>query len=315
MSYWGFKPYVSAAQRKAKAARQVAKLAKSGRKCCPVEIEGRCIAKTFWGKAWCDNLESYSDFSNRLPRGRTYVNNGSVVDLQIEPGKVIAMVSGSEIYDIEIKIEPLAPKIWNAIKARCAGQIASIVELLQGRLSKGVMEIITGRDGGMFPAPDEISLDCSCPDWADMCKHVAAALYGVGARLDREPELLFTLRQVDHLELVEQAGNVSALPAGASRSRNTIAAGELADVFGIEIAGPAPSQEARKIADPDSPRAGKKRGAGSAARQKLNGAGGKKPSRRVKAGIDAGPPLAASRSRRQPDSRSRKRRKATHQPL
>lgn len=237
---YGFRPYVPVAQRRANAARQMAKLAKKGQTINPVKIDGRQIARTFWGQAWCDNLESYSDFANRLPRGRTYVRNGSVVDLQVHPGKVTARVSGSELYTITIKIKPLNKNHWQAISTKCAGQIASVVELLQGRLSQGVMEIITHRDAGLFPKPAEISLDCSCPDWADMCKHVAAALYGVGARLDEKPELLFTLRQVDHFELIEQAASGKALAPAAASGKKTIAEGDLAEVFGIELDATAP---------------------------------------------------------------------------
>jgi uncharacterized Zn finger protein len=213
----------------------MAKLAKKGHDITPVRIEGRAIATTFWGKAWCENLESYSDFENRLPRGRTYVRNGSVVDLQIKPGKVTARVSGSDLYDIDIKIQPLAKPHWQAISSQCAGKIASVLELLQGRLSQGVMEIITHHESGLFPKPSEISLDCSCPDWADMCKHVAATLYGVGARLDEKPELLFVLRQVDHMELIEQAAAGQVFASVASADKKTIADGDLADVFGVEI--------------------------------------------------------------------------------
>src|SRR5687768_2102411 len=102
MHWRDFKPYVSVAQRRAKAAREAAKLQKKGQQSAPILIEGRCISTTFWGKAWCENLESYSDFDNRLPRGRTYVRNGSVVDLKINPGEVIALVSGSSLYRIKI---------------------------------------------------------------------------------------------------------------------------------------------------------------------------------------------------------------------
>src|SRR4051812_3868737 len=180
---WGYydsyyPPYVSVAERRAKAAKEVAKPAKKGQKISPVKIDGRAIARTFWGKAWCDNLESYSDFENRLPRGRTYVRNGSVVDLQIGPGKVTALVSGSELYKVSVTIAPLPDAQWRSIKSRCAGQIGSVVELLQGKLSKHVIQIITAHEGGLFPRPKEITMSCSCPDWAGMCKHVAAAMYG-----------------------------------------------------------------------------------------------------------------------------------------
>jgi uncharacterized Zn finger protein len=245
--YWGFRPYVSVAKRQANAKREVEKLRKKGQTITPVKPEGRKIATTFWGKAWCDNLESYSDFSNRLPRGRTYIRNGSVVDLQIEPGKVTALVSGSELYEIAIKIKPLESKLWQCIRGQCAGQIGSLVELLQGRLSKGVMDVVTRQDGGLFPRPSEIHLDCSCPDWADMCKHVAAVLYGVGTRLDQQPDLLFTLRKVDHLELIAAAG---APPVNvAATAAPTIASDDLADVFGIEL-DPLPEQKSVEQAPP-----------------------------------------------------------------
>jgi len=230
----GFRPYVPVAQRRARAAREIARRKKQGQVVSAIVIEGRTIAHTFWGRAWCDNLESYSDYENRLPRGRTYVRNGSVVDLQVHPGKVTALVSGSQLYIITISITPLAKHHWRGIKSRCAGQIGSLVELLQGKLSKGVMDVVTARDGGLFPKPGEIKLSCSCPDWAGMCKHVAAALYGVGSRLDQQPELLFLLRKVDHLELI-----ASAAPATPKKSRSgskTLVANEIADVFGIELA-------------------------------------------------------------------------------
>jgi uncharacterized Zn finger protein len=246
--WWRFKPYVPVAQRRANALREVKKLEKKGRPASPVEIDGRTIASTFWGKAWCDNLESYSDFSNRLPRGRTYVRNGSVVDLHVEPGKVTSMVSGSSLYRITIKIKPLAADHWNNVKSRCGGQIGSLVELLQGKLSKGVMEIVTGRDAGLFPAPREIEMSCSCPDYAGMCKHIAATLYGVGNRLDHQPELLFKLRQVDHLELIAQAASPIAKPK--TTKKRTIAADELADVFGIDLEAPVATGAAEATAKP-----------------------------------------------------------------
>ncbi|HTW80774.1 MAG TPA: hypothetical protein VME23_14605 [Terracidiphilus sp.] len=231
---WGFyAPYVPVARRRANALREVRRLTAKGTQVSPVEIAGRVIASTFWGKAWCDNLESYSDFENRLPRGRTYVRNGSVVDLQIETGKITSMVSGSSLYRIVIQIRPLATPCWKKLKQQCGAGIGTVVELLQGRLSNSVMSVVTSRDCGLFPAPAEIEMSCSCPDWAGMCKHVAATLYGVGNRLDREPQLLFKLRQVDHLELIAQAGQPSPKLKGAGGK--TIAKDQLADVFGIEL--------------------------------------------------------------------------------
>src|SRR5713226_5298345 len=206
MSWYEWRPYVPVAERRRQAERKLRKLKKKGQSVSPVTIDGRTIAKSFWGKSWCTNLERYSDYANRLPRGRTYVRNGSVVDLQIAKGEVIAMVAGSELYKVKATIAPVKASRWRAICRDCAGQIDSLVELLQGRLAKGVMDRVCREGDGLFPSPTEIKLSCSCPDWADMCKHVAAALYGVGARLDQKPQLLFGLRGVDENELIVGAG-------------------------------------------------------------------------------------------------------------
>jgi uncharacterized Zn finger protein len=233
MGWYEFRPYVPVAQRRAQAAREVAKRTRKGRAVSPVNIEGKSIASTFWGKAWCTNLEGYSDFANRLPRGRTYVRNGSVVDLKIEKGRIKALVSGSELYEVEIDIAALPKPKWSALKMQCAGKIGTLVELLQGKLSKAVMETVTDREKGLFPKPKEIEMTCSCPDYAGMCKHIAATMYGVGNRLDSSPELLFTLRCVDHMELIEQA--IPAAPLGAAGGAPAIATGDLEDIFGIEL--------------------------------------------------------------------------------
>ena len=205
---WGYewRPYVPVAQRRAQALAYATKLAKKEKRdVCPVQISKRTIASTFWGRAWCDNLEQYSDFANRLPRGRTYVRNGSVVDLQIEAGKVRAIVGGSDVYKVRVSIKTLAKPIWTRVKRDCAQGIDSLIDLLQGRFEDGVMKRLTHPEDGLFPRPKEIEMDCSCPDWAVLCKHVAAVLYAVAARLDTEPQLLFTLRDVDHTELISQA--------------------------------------------------------------------------------------------------------------
>jgi len=233
---WGWRPYVSAAERRRKAARAMEKLKKNGRSVSPVVVEGRAIAKTFWGKAWCDNLEHYSDFANRLPRGRTYVRNGSVMDLQIARGEVQALVSGSQIYKVAVKVTPVSKARWISICKDCSGAIDSLVELLQGRFSKGVMERICRQRTGLFPSPAEIELSCSCPDWASMCKHVAAVLYGIGARLDEQPELLFKLHAVNEKDLVANAGKELPLAMKTPASEKILASEKLSDIFGLDMA-------------------------------------------------------------------------------
>jgi uncharacterized Zn finger protein len=248
MSWYEFRPYVPVAQRQRQAQQKLKKLKKKGQTVAPVTVEGRTIAKSFWGKSWCDNLEHYSDFASRLPRGRTYVRNGSVVDLQIAKGEVLAFVAGSELYRIKIGIAPVKPGRWKSICRDCAGSIDSLVELLGGRLAKGVMDRVCREGDGLFPSPDEITLSCSCPDWADMCKHVAAALYGVGARLDEKPQLLFVLRGVDENELFAGAGEGAPLSKAAPSAANVLDDSDVAALFGLEMADPVESQA------PDGPR-------------------------------------------------------------
>ena len=161
--YHGWRPYVPVARRKDQAARKIAALRKRGRAVDPVIIEARKIAHTFWGNAWCENLESYSDYANRLPRGRTYVRNGSVIDLQIGPGQVTALVSGSSIYQVDIAMRRAPRTQWRALAKRCAGKIDSTVELLQGGFSRGVMEILASGKTGLFPAPREIRCGAPAP--------------------------------------------------------------------------------------------------------------------------------------------------------
>jgi uncharacterized Zn finger protein len=235
MSFYGWRPYVPVAERRRKAQRELAKLKKKSQSSAPVTIEGRTIATSFWGKSWCANLERYSDYANRLPRGRTYVRNGSVVDLQIAKGEVTALVAGSSLYRIKITIAPVKPPRWKSMCRDCAGSVDSLVELLQGRFEKGVMDRVCRAGDGLFPVPGEIKLSCSCPDWADMCKHVAAVLYGVGARLDHKPQLLFVLRGVDENELIAGAESGLALPKGALGRAKILDEGDVAAVFGLEM--------------------------------------------------------------------------------
>lgn len=235
MSWWNDKPYQSVAERRAMAEKEMEKRRAKGQIVTPISIAGRAIASTFWGKAWCDHIEQLADFESRLAKGKSYVRNGSVCHLEIREGKVLATVAGSEVYDITVEIQPLKPTRWEAIKRQCAGQVGTALELLQGRFSDQVMRVLTDPNTGMFPSTDEFDLDCSCPDFVRLCKHLAAVLYGVGARLDRAPELLFQLRGVDPTELIDEALDAGAITSAAKPNKTTIADADLSDVFGIDI--------------------------------------------------------------------------------
>ena len=236
MAYYGWAPYVPVARRRAKALREMEKLRKKGKEIRPVEaFRGRKIARTFWGESWCSHLEAFSDYENRLPRGRTYVRNGSVCHLDIEKGRVDAIVSGSDLYEVSVSIKTMPKGKWDYIRKSCTGRIGSLLELLRGRFSDEVMRVVTDRNDGLFPLPGEMTFDCSCPDWAVMCKHVAAVLYGVGARLDDSPELIFKLRGVDHEELIGGEAIAAATAAGQSGGSRRRLKGDVASVFGVEV--------------------------------------------------------------------------------
>jgi uncharacterized Zn finger protein len=230
-----YPPYVPQSARRALAAREAERARAAGHDLQPVVVAGRAIAASFWGKAWCDNLERYLDFANRLPRGRTYVRNGSVIDLRTSRGAIDARVSGSDLYRVEVRIAALAPARWRKLVAECSGAIGSLLELLRGQFSNGVMQVLTKPESGLFPAPKEMQFTCSCPDHARMCKHVAAVLYGIGARLDREPELFFTLRGVDSSDLIAAAASAQGLADNARAQGSELANDDLGAVFGIDL--------------------------------------------------------------------------------
>jgi len=231
----GWPAYVPIAERRRKAEREVAKLRKKGHPVAPVRIEGRAITATAWGQAWCHNLERYRDYESRLPRGRTYVRNSSVIDLQIGPCEIKALVSGSSIYKVAIGITSMPAARWRSICADCSGRIESLVELLQGRLSKGVMDRMCRQGSGLFPSPSEIRFSCTCEDHASMCKHVAAVLYGVGARLDENPELLFRLRAVNADDLLADLDSV--MPASKHSGDRVLGAEDVSALFDLDLAG------------------------------------------------------------------------------
>jgi len=256
MRYFGWKPYVPVAQRRARAEREMKKLAKQGERIEPLVLEGSKITRTFWGQAWCSHLERFSDFANRLPRGRTYVRNGSVCHLSIGKGRIQAIVSGSELYRILIDIKPLPAAKWKRLREQCTGRIGSLLELLKGRFSDQVMQTVTDRDQGLFPSPREIRMQCSCPDWAGLCKHLAAVLYGVGARLDHQPELLFQLRGVDHQELINVELEPTLVTGTGTGGGRRLAGEDLSSLFGVEI-------EQGRAPAPKRPRSTKKKASAS----------------------------------------------------
>lgn len=245
--YRGFAPYVPVAQRKARGRQAAAKRMKKGESLQPISITGNKIATTFWGQNWCTHLEKYSDYANRLPRGRTYARNGSIADLQITRGKITAMVCGSSLYDIKIQITPMDASEWNAICRDCSTSIHSLMDLMRGKLGDDVIRRITAPHRGMFPASSEIIMRCNCPDGASLCKHLAATLYGVGNRLDAAPELLFLLRGVNQNDLISQAVTAeNANSAMGLDSDSELAGEDLGAIFGIEIMGSPPAEAVAK---------------------------------------------------------------------
>ena len=233
---WGYRPYVSVAKRREQALKKMAKLRKKGMQIFPVATAGgRKIATTFWGKSWCNHIESFSDYDNRLPRGRTYVRNGSVCHLEINEQQVKAIVSGGALYNVTITINPIDNTKWQAIKKTCQGKVHSVLDLLSGKLSEGVMDVVCHQTDGLFPLAKEIKLACDCPDWATMCKHVAAVLYGVGTRLDSEPKELFKLRAVDYEEMIDISQAVADITTEPKGKGKRLSASDVANIFDFEI--------------------------------------------------------------------------------
>jgi uncharacterized Zn finger protein len=240
MSYWRYPRYVSVAEKRAKAARKLKQLRKKNPAIQPIVLEGSAIAKTWWGKSWNLNLERYADYSNRIGRGRSYVRHGAVLDLQISAGQVNSLVQGSRSkpYAVTIKIKAITKKIWKNMKAACAGKLDSLPELLSGKFPKALGEVFTAQGRGLFPSPQEIGFDCSCPDWADMCKHVAATLYGIGTRLDDDAGLFFKLRKVKIDDLIQQTlkdQSYKLLEKAGKMGPGKIAESDLSGMFGIDM--------------------------------------------------------------------------------
>ena len=239
MSFYNqFPEYVPVAKRKEKAKKQIEKLKKKQPNIAPIVIEGNLIAKTWWGKAWNKNLEIYADYSNRIARGRSYVRNGAVLDLQITQGVVKALVQGSDRkpYEIKIIIEPLSNEKWRSILALCNHKIDNLEKLVEGKFPKELEEIFTLKGKGLFPTKKEIKFNCSCYDSAKMCKHVTAVLYGIGARFDEDPILFFKLRNIDFEVLLKKTVEQkmqSLLENANKKSKRVLDDKDVFDLFGL----------------------------------------------------------------------------------
>jgi len=236
----GYPEYVSVGERKRRAARKIEKLKKKNPEINPVIIKGSQLSETWWGKAWNKNLEAYADYSTRIGRGRSYVRHGAVLDLRIQPGKVIAQVLGSRSkpYSIEIDIDPVPEIQWEKLKRSCEGKLASMATLLAGKIPVEMQEALTKKGSGLFPSPKEIKFKCNCPDWASMCKHIAAVLYGIGSRLDDDPALFFILRKVHVDDLVSELVNDrtrSMLGKAKKKTERVIEDSDIAAMFGIDM--------------------------------------------------------------------------------
>jgi len=257
MSYYGYPKYVSVADKRAKAEKKLKQLKKKNPDITPVSITGRALATRWWGKAWNKNLEGYADYAYRLERGRSYARHGAVLDLKVTAGKVTALVMGSEAqpYKITVTISPMLISKWKALKTAAVGTMDSVQALMAGRLPETMSDLLTEKRKGLFPSPNEITFHCTCPDTASMCKHVAASLYGVGARLDEDPSLLFLLRKVEVKDLITETVTETRgelLSKAEKRSARVIDdADGLSDLFGIDLGEgeapvPVPSARGRK---------------------------------------------------------------------
>lgn len=240
MGYWGYAPYVSVAEKKARAEKKLKQLKKKMPDIQPVILSGTTLARSWWAKSWNTNLERYADYDNRIDRGKSYVRHGAVLDLKILPGKVQAMVLGSAAtpYKVVVDIQPIGKAQWLEIKKQCDGHLKSLRELLAGKFSETLSGVFFDKKKGLFPDQKAIKFQCSCPDWASMCKHVAAVLYGIGARFDEDPALFFTLRGVEMSELVAEAVSDKAnelLGKTEEKSARVIEDTDLSALFGIDM--------------------------------------------------------------------------------
>jgi len=225
------------AERESRIAAEVSKRRSRGEPMIPFEVAGLAkkgpTARSFWGTAWCERIERCGDYADRLAPGRSLLRAGAVYDLAVSPREVFAYVAGEELHEVLVKISPVGPDRTATLRASCAGKIAGVLELLQGRLGPETLTQLTDPDVGLVPGPGEIRFQCDCPDHAGVCAHGAAVLYAVGVRLDEEPEALLRLRDIAWTDLV--AGVVDEVGRQGAPDGSGVPDADLAGLFGIEL--------------------------------------------------------------------------------
>ncbi len=180
------------------------------------------FGKTWWAGRWIAALERLVDPA-RLARGRSYARSGQVLKLEVGPGGVEACVQGSrpKPYDVRIQFRPLDDTAWEKVVGAMADQAIYAARLLSGEMPEQVEEVFAQAGASLLPAAKgDLQTTCSCPDWANPCKHVAAVHYLLGERFDEDPFLMFLLRGRSREQVVEalrerRAGSAAEAPAEA----------------------------------------------------------------------------------------------------
>lgn len=163
------------------------------------------IGETWWAKRFLSILDSFG-WSKRLTRGRSYARSGQVIEYNIDYGVITSKVQGSRAkpYSINIKVKTLSMKQWSSIIKTMASQARFLAKLLSGEMPHDIEDLFKSTGVPLFPSSEkDFHAECSCPDWANPCKHIAAVYYVVGEAFDRNPFLIFHLRGVKKDELLE----------------------------------------------------------------------------------------------------------------
>lgn len=211
------------------AAERLRELQSNGAELCPVVNKSRKLATNYWGAAWMRHLARCEAGGLNLAPGRSLLRHGSVLDLRLSQGKIAALVSADELYEVELSITPLDDERLEHLKKACYGNIASCVALLEGKVDADVLNMLCADETGVLPEPADWHMYCSCTDWSEPCAHAAAAVYAAGCLIDAEPGLLFTLRGIDVSALLPSEQPLQ-LASDASFD-----AAALSATFGIDI--------------------------------------------------------------------------------